>query len=163
QGETLCVYLGGATRPTTPKVAVIKFRGGIQAVGVIPADVGTRPPNPPVPVLDAAGAATLDPRAFVEPIIWGWKRDWPQPALHRLAARQPDETPPTPPRLPSSPVFDLRALGITGCDLLAGSGLSYEAGLPMLKEIHDLFWVDDGYEAFCLGGRDQFPGLLRAD
>ncbi len=216
-------------------------------VQAILTDLMARSPNPSVPVLDPTEATTLNPIAFVERIIWGWKRDWDQPGLHRLvyfggrhvlddtgtwienpflfyahwgdaaalapviaqlegaahlgpfaattdfevvplaegqtlvriisgrptpedldrlarlAARQPDPTAPTPPHLPSSTTFDLRAYGITGCDLLAGSGLSYEAGLPMLKEIHDLFWVDDGYEAFCLGGRDQLPRLLRED
>ncbi len=83
--------------------------------------------------------------------------------LSKLAARQPDPTAPTPPPDVSQSNFDLTALGITGCDLLAGSGLSYEAGLPMLKDVHDLFWVDDGYEGFCLGGKDVMPGLLHKD
>jgi NAD-dependent SIR2 family protein deacetylase len=219
----------------------------MQLTDAIPAAITSRTPNAPVPVLDAAQAATLNPAGFVERIIWGWKRDSPDPALsrlvyfggrhvldstgtwidnpflfyahwgdaaalaplaaavreplppgpfaattdfeviptgpdrvlvrilsgrptpedldrlRRLAARQPDETPPTPPQVPSSTEFNLRASGITGCDLLAGSGLSYEAGLPMLKEIHDLFWVDDGYTDFCLGARDQLPRLLHAD
>jgi NAD-dependent SIR2 family protein deacetylase len=83
--------------------------------------------------------------------------------LHSLARREPDPPQPTPPRIPSSGRFNLRDHGVTGCDLLAGSGLSYEAGLPMLKEVHDLFDVDDGYRGFCLGAKDRFPRRLLED
>jgi hypothetical protein len=83
--------------------------------------------------------------------------------LSRLAAREPDPPRETPPGLESETVFNLRELGVTGCDVLAGSGLSYEAGLPMLKDVHDLFWVDDGYDGFCLGDKDHFPRLLLED
>jgi hypothetical protein len=83
--------------------------------------------------------------------------------LSKLATRQPDPMAPTPPPNMSQSIFDLTALGITGCDLLAGSGLSYEAGLPMLKDVHDLFWVDDGYKGFCLGSKDVMPSLLQKD
>lgn len=47
-------------------------------------DLLTRAPNPPQPVLNPAQAGGLNPTAFVERIIWGWKRDWDQPELHRL-------------------------------------------------------------------------------
>lgn len=83
--------------------------------------------------------------------------------LGALASRQPDPPSPTPPRTSSESVYNLRSLGITGCDLLAGSGLSYESGLPMLKEVHDLFWVDDNYQGFCLGAKDLLPSLLTKD
>jgi len=91
----------------------------------------------------------------------------PQPSdikrLRALASRNPDYPMQTPPTVPTSNSFDLRRLGVVGCDLLAGSGLSYEAGLPMLKEVHDLFYVDDGDEGFCLGAKDQLPGLFMTD
>lgn len=198
-------------------------------------------------MLGAGELAGLDPLLFVEPIIWGWKRDSEAPRLSRLvyfsakhvahsmgtrlvnpfffyahwgsrdalaplidqlppegasgllgdttsvevrevapetvllriisgrpagedldrlgklASRQPDHPPPTPPRVASHNVFDLRRHGVTRFDLLAGSGLSYESGLPMLKEVHDLFWVDDGDAGFCLGAKDQLPRLLLGD
>lgn len=83
--------------------------------------------------------------------------------LSALAARQPEPPAVTPPPGDSVENFDLESFGINGCDLLAGSGLSYEAGLPMLKEVHDLFWVDDRYDGFCLGDKDLLPGLLMDD
>jgi NAD-dependent SIR2 family protein deacetylase len=210
-------------------------------------DLESRAPNPSLPLLDPLETASLDPRGFVERIIWGWKRDSASPRLTRLiyfsgrqkwdesglrlddaflfyahqgekaamepllapiegrrlsgpfaattrldvldrgagqrllrivsgrptgrdlyrlsslAAREPDPPQETPPRVPATDVFDLRELGITGCDLLAGSGLSYEAGLPMLKDVHDLFWVDDGFDGFCLGAKDHLPRLLLDD
>ncbi len=210
-------------------------------------DLDKRTPNPDVEVLSAGELARLNPLLFVEPIIWGWKRDSEPPRLSRLvyfsarhvrhplgtrlvnpfffyahwgsrdalaplidrlppegaggllgettsvevhevgpetmmlriisgrpgredldrlgklASRQPDQPPPTPPRIASHDVFDLRRHGVTRFDLLAGSGLSYESGLPMLKEVHDLFWVDDGDAGFCLGAKDQLPKLLLGD
>src|SRR5690348_239232 len=53
-------------------------------VSAILPDLASHAPNPPLPVLDAAQASRLNPTAFVERIIWGWKRDSDQPALHRL-------------------------------------------------------------------------------
>ncbi len=218
-------------------------------IDTVPDNLLSRSANPPVQVLDPGEASHLNPDAFVERIIWGWKRDsehpklsrtvyfggrhvlsdsgtsienpflfyvhwgedeamrpvvqqlegpgpdpsdplaanskfevlhpeegitlariisgWPTPEdldrLTRLAARYPEPPLPTPPAIESNAVFDLEALGVSGCDLLAGSGLSYEAGLPMLKEVHDLFWVDYGYEDFCLGEKDRFPSLLKED
>lgn len=219
----------------------------MKPVAILPSDLGDRSSNPDVPVLGAGELAELDPRLFVEPIVWGWKRDAESPRLSRLvyfgarhvaspagtrlvnpfffyahwgsprdlapvidrlpprtgdgllaettsievlkpapattllriisgrparedlerlgklASRQPDHPLPTPPRVPSQDIFDLRRHRITRFDLLAGSGLSYESGLPMLKEVHDLFWVDDGDAGFCLGARDQLPRLLLGD
>ena len=83
--------------------------------------------------------------------------------LRKLAMREPATQPPTPPCATGRPDWNLPALGIRRMDVLAGSGLSYEAGLPMLKEVHDLFWVDDGYEGFRLGGTDQLPALVSRD
>lgn len=219
----------------------------MRAFSIIPEDINSRPVNAEVGVLDAAEASALDPDGFVEPILWGWKRDAEQPDLSRtvyfsarhvrcgsgthlehpflfyshwgpeammaplvahlagnqpqsspplhadfeiltpvpgithlriisgrpqagdmdrlgrLTRRRPDHPVPTPPMTRQVPSFDLRESGITGCDLLAGSGLSYESGLPTLKEVHDLFWVDDGYDNFCLGARDRLPELLHGD
>lgn len=218
----------------------------MQQIGVIPASIVSRIPNPALHVLNASQAADLNPHSFIDSILWGWKRDNEKPRLSRLiyfsgnhtwdtkgtwvenpflfyahwgeeeamesvvsqlqeefhgsfvettsfevlhpapkttlvriisgkpdaenfrrlsmlASRQPEPPVPTPPHIASMSNFDLKSLGVTGCDLLAGSGLSYEAGLPMLKDVHDLFWVDDGYEGFCLGGKDLMPSLLRHD
>jgi hypothetical protein len=203
--------------------------------------------NPPLRLLDAARAQTLDSRGFVEKIAWGWKRDSVHPSIsrmiffggrhvrrpdgtwlehpflfydhsgpvdalqpvadqltgprrptrfsaqtdflvtrpsagtlrvnivsgtpsatdllcvRRLASREPDPPDVTPPTVESSQVFDLRAHGVSSCDVLAGSGVGYESGLPMLKQVHDLFCVDEGYERFCLGDSDPMPGLLWHD
>ena len=83
--------------------------------------------------------------------------------LSQLAMREPDPAPVTPPTAPPCREFDLRALGVNSFDLLAGSGLSYEAGLPQLKAVHDTFWVDDGDAGFCMGAKDQLPRLLVTD
>jgi hypothetical protein len=43
----------------------------------------------------------------------------------------------------------------------AGSGLSYEAGVPMLAEMHELFGVDSGVgRGFCLGDSDPLLDRL---
>ncbi|HEY7006755.1 MAG TPA: hypothetical protein VH392_09785 [Sphingomicrobium sp.] len=49
-------------------------------------------------------------------------------------------------------------------DLYVGSGLSYEAGLPTLCDVHKFFGVDtaDG-AAFTVGARDPLPGRLAKD
>lgn len=83
--------------------------------------------------------------------------------LCKLAFRLPAFPQPTPPLLSSCDEFDLRRHGIVGADLLAGSGLSYESGLPMLKAVHDLFYVDDSDVGFCLGAKDPLPGILFSD
>src|SRR5262249_6277508 len=82
--------------------------------------------------------------------------------LMRLAARHPETSPATPPFVEPTMTFDLRQLGIERFDVLAGSGLSYDSNLPMLKAAHDLFFVADGYEGFCLGDRDPLPGAFGA-
>jgi hypothetical protein len=81
----------------------------------------------------------------------------------RLVERTRGVSGPTPPRVPSVGPAQLdEALGAT-FDLLAGSGLSYESGVPMLKWVHDLFRVDDGDRGFCLGSADRFPIDLSED
>jgi len=46
-------------------------------------------------------------------------------------------------------------------DLYLGSGVSYEAGLPTLCDIHDYFCLDDReHYCFTYGKRDSMPGWL---
>src|SRR5207253_237800 len=46
-------------------------------------------------------------------------------------------------------------------DLYSGSGVSYEAGLPTLCDIHDLFCLDDNRnKCFTMGETDRLPGWL---
>ncbi|HMB42623.1 MAG TPA: hypothetical protein VKM00_01950 [Luteimonas sp.] len=49
-------------------------------------------------------------------------------------------------------------------DLYAGSGVSYEAGLPTLCDMHDAFCLDDhdGHR-FTFGAADQLPAWLATD
>src|SRR5204862_7463467 len=49
-------------------------------------------------------------------------------------------------------------------DLYAGSGVSYEAGLPTLCDMHDAFCLDDhAGERFTFGAADLLPAWLAAD
>ena len=49
-------------------------------------------------------------------------------------------------------------------DLYAGSGVSYEAGLPTLCDMHDAFCLDDhAGHGFTTGLEDQLPAWLAAD
>src|SRR5207344_692692 len=49
-------------------------------------------------------------------------------------------------------------------DLYAGSGVSYEAGLPTLCDMHDAFCLDDhAGERFTFGAADQLPAWLATD
>jgi hypothetical protein len=54
--------------------------------------------------------------------------------------------------------------GLFPADLYVGSGLSYEAGLPTLCDVHKYFGVDraDGSD-FTVGGNDPLPALLAED
>lgn len=54
--------------------------------------------------------------------------------------------------------------GLFPADLYVGSGLSYEAGLPTLCDVHKYFGVDlaDGSD-FTVGASDPLPALLAAD
>lgn len=125
----------------------------------------TEGPEPTGRLAEALTVEVLEPAADLRMlrIVSGRPTGGDLSRLRRLSRREPDPPQTTPPRIPSSDLFDLREHGVTGCDLLAGSGLSYEAGLPMLKEVHDLFEVDDGYRGFCLGGKDRFPSRLLED
>lgn len=60
------------------------------------------------------------------------------------------------------PDFDLSDYG--PFDLYAGSGLSYEAGIPTLSTAHEAFGVDDPSRGEFLFGRDDLiPEVLAAD
>lgn len=49
-------------------------------------------------------------------------------------------------------------------DIYLGSGVSYEAGLPTLCDMHDIFGVDrDDKEDFTVGADDPLPGRLARD
>lgn len=49
-------------------------------------------------------------------------------------------------------------------DIYAGSGVSYEAGLPTLCEVHDFFCLDDHRtKQFTLGNSDRLPLWLASD
>lgn len=48
-------------------------------------------------------------------------------------------------------------------DAYLGSGVSYEAGLPTLCEIHDRFCLDDHAGCFTFGHADKLPFWLRND
>lgn len=62
------------------------------------------------------------------------------------------------------PVKKFNAGDVFPADLYVGSGLSYEAGLPTLCEVHKYFGVDleDGSD-FTVGAGDPLPGWLAAD
>jgi hypothetical protein len=63
-----------------------------------------------------------------------------------------------------APCQTIDAAQVFPCDLYVGSGLSYEAGLPTLCDMHQIFGVDtaDGHE-FTVGPGDNLPGRLAAD
>jgi hypothetical protein len=49
-------------------------------------------------------------------------------------------------------------------DLYAGSGLSYEAGIPMLSTVHEAFGVDDPCRGqFLFGSDDPIPEAIAVD
>ena len=63
---------------------------------------------------------------------------------------------------PPLPAPDLEALG--PFDVYVGSGLSYEAGLPTLCDMHEAFGVDaPGGARFAVGDDDPLPARLRQD
>ena len=57
-----------------------------------------------------------------------------------------------------------RLAGLFPVDLYAGSGMSYEAGIPTLCDMHDAFGVDDHeHSGFTFGDRDPLPSRLAVD
>ena len=49
------------------------------------------------------------------------------------------------------------------CDLYVGSGLSYEAGVPVLADLHETFGVDDRKKGFLFGRDDPLVTRLVPD
>ncbi len=79
--------------------------------------------------------------------------------VRRLALRRPRASLGGP-RLPSPTPPDA-ASSLLPADLYLGSGVSYEAGLPTLCDIHDAFSLDDhGRDTFTIGARDDLPERL---
>jgi len=59
------------------------------------------------------------------------------------------------------PTNDLDPTVLWPADLYVGSGLSYEAGLPTLCDMHKVFCVDNETEdGFTVGASDHLPALL---
>lgn len=79
--------------------------------------------------------------------------------VRRLTLRRPRRSiaAPTPP--PPSPPEAIASL--LPADLYIGSGVSYEAGLPTLCDVHDVFSLDDhARETFTVGAGDDLPWRL---
>ena len=80
----------------------------------------------------------------------------------RLQRRRPRRSWKEVAKAPPVDIFD--AARLFPADLYVGSGLSYEAGLPTLCDVHKYFGVDheDGSD-FTVGGGDPLPARLAAD
>ena len=79
--------------------------------------------------------------------------------VHRLKLRRPRRRIVTP-TLPS-PTDNFDPAALWPADLYVGSGLSYEAGLPTLCDMHDVFCVDnETQDGFTVGASDRLPALL---
>ena len=82
--------------------------------------------------------------------------------LGKLSMRIRDDPPSTPFRPAPCDCNVLR--DCTPFDLYAGSGLSYEAGVPRLPELHKAFGVDDPESGrFLFGREDTLPERLACD
>jgi hypothetical protein len=79
--------------------------------------------------------------------------------VRRLKLRRPRKRIPAPTLPP--PVDTITAGALWPADLYVGSGLSYEAGLPTLCDMHDVFCVDnEGQDGFTVGSSDRLPTAL---
>jgi len=82
--------------------------------------------------------------------------------VSRLRLRRPRTQilpPDFPPQAPLAPNPDLFP-----ADVYVGSGMSYEAGLPTLCDMHELFGVDDVRAgSFTVGESDSLPAVLAED
>jgi hypothetical protein len=77
--------------------------------------------------------------------------------LRRPRRRLPSPTLPAPLRLERAPAFG-------PADIYVGSGLSYEAGLPTLCDMHAAFGVDNAQcTQFAVGDEDTLPPRLAGD
>jgi hypothetical protein len=92
-----------------------------------------------------ARAGAADPRA--------------EELTRRLRRRRPRRSIAAVPALEPAPLESLESL--LPADLYIGSGVSYEAGLPTLCEMHDAFCVDDSSGTrFAHGRDDRLPAAL---
>lgn len=82
--------------------------------------------------------------------------------IGRLKLRRPRKSIPNPVLPKPARSVDMESL--FRADLYVGSGLSYEAGLPTLCDMHDIFGVDshDG-QSFNVGAEDWLPGAIAAE
>ena len=79
--------------------------------------------------------------------------------VHRLKLRRPRKRIPVPVLPPSTGT--MKADALWPADLYVGSGLSYEAGLPTLCDMHDVFCVDnEDQDGFTVGASDRLPATL---
>ena len=79
--------------------------------------------------------------------------------VYRLKLRRPRKRISAPKFPPSADI--VRADALWPADLYVGSGLSYEAGLPTLCDMHDAFCVDnESQDRFTVGASDLLPRLL---
>lgn len=86
-----------------------------------------------------------------------------QPLIERLLQRRPRKTIPHG-RFPPHQTVPLNLRGQGDVVLYAGSGLSYECGLPTLAHIHHIFGVDDPDEGrLTFGLDDAIPAQLGSD
>jgi hypothetical protein len=95
-------------------------------------------------------------------VIFGSPRDADLDRSTRLQRRRPRRSWKEVAKAP--PVDDFDAGNLLPADLYVGSGLSYEAGLPTLCDVHKYFGVDheDGSD-FTVGGVDPLPMRLADD
>jgi len=95
-------------------------------------------------------------------VMFGSPRDADLDRSTRLQRRRPRRSWKEIAKAPPVNVFD--AASIFPADLYVGSGLSYEAGLPTLCDVHKCFGVDheDGSD-FTVGGKDPLPARLAKD
>lgn len=90
---------------------------------------------------------------------FGWPTEIDQDRVYRLKLRRPRKRI-SAPRFPPS-AQTIRADTLWPADLYVGSGLSYEAGLPTLCDMHEAFCVDnETQDGFTVGGSDPLPRLL---
>ncbi len=85
-----------------------------------------------------------------------------QDRVKRLKLRRP-RTRIIAPKFPI-PAETMRADSLLPADLYVGSGLSYEAGLPTLCDMHETFFVDnEAQDGFTVGTTDLLPRRLSVE
>ncbi len=85
-----------------------------------------------------------------------------QDRVRRLKLRRPRRRIASPDLPPSAETVDRHELW--PADLYLGSGISYEAGLPTLCDMHEIFCVDnEAGDAFTVGASDELPRFLATE